>query len=222
MDKLLSLWAEDPAAILRLAFFTIGTILAIITLRKNTKSTQIGNLLSITQSHRDIWSKALEDEDLTAILSGDFDISDITRKQRMFINFIILHFASSFEAQKRGALIKAEQLRMDANSFFNLPAPNYIWKHQQKFQNSQFRNFVNDCIENGDKKTSLSLEAIRSFIKRKITPFPEGEYSIVKCSADGTKKWPVGEAYAQSSEAITCEVYPGQTVQGRFQIQHKK
>ncbi len=151
MDSLTKIWVNDPASIVKLILIAIGTLLAIVTIRRNTNSTKVSNLLAITQGHRDIWSKAMDDPDISKILNTEFDISSITPKQKMFINFIIMHFSASFEAEKKGALIEVEQLKLDARNFFNLPAPNHVWNNNQKFQNKRFRKFVNKCINSSNQ-----------------------------------------------------------------------
>lgn len=150
IDALASALVDKTMDVLRTTALIVGVSIAVWTFYRNTIATKVSNLFLITSSHREIWSKSLDDEEVQKCLDTAFNSENITFKQKRFIHFIILHFASCYKAQKMGSLFVEEQLRLDAHSFFNLPGPKYVWRQCEHLQNKAFKRFVNNCIDSPD------------------------------------------------------------------------
>jgi hypothetical protein len=72
----------------------------------------------------------------------DLDENPITDAERLFVLFLILHLASSFEATKHGMYFAEHGLRTDVREFFSMPIPLSVWKSVKKYQQPDFVAFV--------------------------------------------------------------------------------
>lgn len=145
--------AAPPAAfnwfpLFQTVFLVTGFLTATYTVYRTQRLAKVTNLLTITAGHRDIWSKILTNDLIEPVLyESGFDPTKLTAKQRTFVNFVILHLNATFEAARAGALVKVEQIALDAGTFFSLPGPGRIWEENKKYQNARFRDFVDRAIE---------------------------------------------------------------------------
>lgn len=125
-----------------------GLAFTAFSLRSETKTRRIANLLTITANHREVWKEFLNDPELARVLeaSADLEANPLTRKEEMFVNLVILHTSSAYYAMKDKVVIKLEGLRPDVAEFLSLPIPNTIWRTVKATQNEDFVNFVESCL----------------------------------------------------------------------------
>lgn len=128
-----------------------GLFFAAITLREDTKTRKVSNLLAITANHREVWQEFFTRPDLSRILDGTVDLRrrPIRPDEEVFVNMVILHLSSMYEALKGELVVKQEGLRRDAGSFFSLPIPKIVWERTKLVQNRDFVAFVEDCFRGG-------------------------------------------------------------------------
>ena len=127
----------------------IGSLLfTAVSLRSETKTRRIANLLTLTQSHRELWSEVFRDSDLARVLDASADLSKqpMTGDEAMFVNMVIQHLSSAYEAVKSGLVIKPEGLKQDIKMFFSLPIPRAMWEELKILQNDDFVRFVEECL----------------------------------------------------------------------------
>ena len=74
-----------------------------ISLRSDTKTQQITNLLAISASHRDIWKEMSHNPSLSRVLEASADISKqpISSSEEMFVGMVISHISSVYYAMQR-------------------------------------------------------------------------------------------------------------------------
>jgi hypothetical protein len=134
-----------------------GLLFTAFSLRSETKTRRIENLLILTQSHREIWAELFRDPDLARVLNPIPELSKkpLSRDESIFVNMVIQHLSSTFEALKTGLTIKSEGLKKDVGDFFSLPIPRTIWEKLKPLQNDDFVKFVDGCLDNA-KRSSLS------------------------------------------------------------------
>jgi hypothetical protein len=120
-----------------------------VSLRSETKVRRIGNLLTLTQNHRELWSALFRNPDLARVLDASPDLAknELTRDETIFVNMIIQHLSSAYEALKTGLTIKPEGLSQDVGEFFSLPIPRIIWEEIKSLQNDDFVAFVEECVK---------------------------------------------------------------------------
>ena len=116
-------------------------------LRSETKTRRIANLLSLTQGHRDIWRQLFAYPQLSRILdpNANADDSSVTREEEIFVNLVIQHLSVVFHAMRDELTIKPEGLRRDVWWFFSLPIPLAEWEKTKLLQNDKFVAFVEQC-----------------------------------------------------------------------------
>jgi hypothetical protein len=125
-----------------------GLAFTALALRADTKSRRVNNLLNVTQGHREIWTSFYARPELSRVLqnSVDLDKSPVTDEEALFLTFLILHLASSFYAMKSDLFISQDGLQKDIRWFFELPIPKLVWQKSKSFQNPDFVDFVEGCL----------------------------------------------------------------------------
>ncbi len=142
-------WLADNWFNLLSAVGVIGSLLfTAVSLRSETETRRVGNLLTLTQNHRKLWSEILRRPDLARVLDESADISKkpVTRDERIFVNMVIQHLSSSFQAMKKELTIKPEGASEDVAGFFSLPIPRAVWEQSKRLQNEDFVEFVDYCL----------------------------------------------------------------------------
>ena len=136
-----------------------------VSLRSETKARQIGNLLSLTQNHREIWSLPILEPGLNRVLDplSDLEAHPVTVEEKIFVNLVIQQLSSAFQALNRGLDVKIEKINEDVREFFSLPIPRAIWEKSRVFQNDDFVEFVERCMK---VPTKASMTACSSKPKR--------------------------------------------------------
>jgi hypothetical protein len=113
-----------------------------ISLHIDAKVRRIGNLFEVTKQHREIWTSLYSRPDLKRVLDSAADTKSISDEEELFVNFLILHLASSFRAAKAGMFMLPAELRSDISAFFSLPIPRAVWERMKRYQNREFVSFV--------------------------------------------------------------------------------
>jgi hypothetical protein len=116
-------------------------------LRSDTKTRRVANLLIITANHREIWKVFLDDKGLARVRAASVDLikQPVTDAERVFVTFVILHMSSVFYAMSDQLVVKLEGLRRDIAQFLSLPIPREVWEKIKVLQNDNFITFVESC-----------------------------------------------------------------------------
>ncbi len=124
-----------------------GLIFTAVSFRTDTKARRIGNLLKLTEQQREIWRELLHWPELSRVLdvAPDLQTESITQAEELFVNFLILHLNSAYQAVRAGMFSSPEGLKADVREFFSRPIPKAIWKKMKTFQNKKFTAFVESC-----------------------------------------------------------------------------
>jgi len=132
-------------------FSAIGIIAGLwftaFSLRSETKTRRIANLLTITANHREIWKEFLNNPKLARVRDAAADTAKqpVTDAERVFVTMIILHISSVYYAMKDELVVKLEGLRRDIAQFLSLPIPKAIWERMKVFQNEALVRFIEEC-----------------------------------------------------------------------------
>ena len=118
-----------------------------ISLRSETKNRRIGSLLSLTESHRELWAQIFEHPGLARILEVEVNLSKepMTVEESIYVGLAIQHLGSAYQALKAGIVIQQDGLCDDVKSFFSLPIPKAVWTSAKPLQNDDFVKFVESC-----------------------------------------------------------------------------
>ncbi len=141
-------WLANNSFNLLSAVGVIGSLwFTAISLRSETKTRRIANLLSITANHRELWKVYLTDKELARVrdASANTGKQPVTEAERIFVNFVIQHLSTVYYAMNDELLVKVEGMRRDIAQFLSLPIPREVWEKIKVLQNDDFVAFVEAC-----------------------------------------------------------------------------
>ena len=121
-----------------------------VSLHSETKTRRVANLLTITINYREIWKEFFSTPELARVIDPAANVAKkpVTPDEEFFVNTVISHTSSVYEALKDELLIKQEGLRRDVKSFFSLPVPKAVWTKVKLLQNQDFAAFIDSSLKN--------------------------------------------------------------------------
>jgi len=116
------------------------------------RARQVGNLIKLTDRHRDLWERMYSDPKLTRILESAADPGhfEVTSEEKIFVVFLILHLANTYYTVRSGFLKQPQGLAADIRRFFTLPIPMAVWESVRDLQDRAFVKFVERCLSERD------------------------------------------------------------------------
>ena len=120
-----------------------------VSLRSETKTRRIANLLAITANYREVWKEFFRSPELTRVIDPAADVAKqpVTPEEEMFVGLIISQMSSVYYATKDELLIKLEGSRRDMKLFFSLPVPKAVWTKSKLLQNQDFAAFIESSLK---------------------------------------------------------------------------
>ena len=121
-----------------------GLLFTAITVHADAQARRIGNLITLTQHHEEIWTHLYTRPELARVLDQtvNLKLALVTDEEKLFVNLLILHLNSAYHAMRVGMFIKPEGLQRDIQMFFSLPIPKTVWETTKQFQDEDFVRFV--------------------------------------------------------------------------------
>ena len=142
--------------LLQTASILVGVFTAVHSIRADTKERRIENLFTLTNAHREIWSKLYEREELSRVLvpKVNLQFEPISHEEELFIHILILHLRAAFKARDLGMQFDDDAVGADIRQFFTRTIPREVWERSKVFQDPQFVAFVDSCLktENESKR----------------------------------------------------------------------
>lgn len=110
----------------------------------DARARRMGNLIQLTQQHRDLWERLYVQPELARILdpAANPDLVPVTAEEEMFVIFLILHLSNTYYATRAGFFDKLRGLHKDIEQFFSLPIPRAVWEKVKDLQDESFVRFV--------------------------------------------------------------------------------
>ena len=120
-----------------------------VSLQSDTKTRRVANLLTITANYREVWRDFFHSPELARVIDPAVDVSQqpVTPAEEFFMNLVISHTSSTYEALKDELLTKQEGLRRDVGLFFSLPIPKAVWTKVKLLQNQDFAAFIDSSVD---------------------------------------------------------------------------
>jgi hypothetical protein len=131
-----------------------GLFLVSIAVILEARARRVGNLIRLTEQHRNLWERMCADPQLARILDPHADLSKtpVTAEEELFVIFIVLHLSSTYYAMRAGFFQKPRGLRQDIEQFFSLPIPHAVWLKVKDLQDEPFVRFVEKSRRTGSKE----------------------------------------------------------------------
>jgi hypothetical protein len=109
----------------------------------------VANLLAITANYREVWKEFFRSPELVRVIEPSADVAKqpVTPAEEFFVNMVISHTSSVYEALKHELVIKQEGLRRDVRLFFSLPVPKAVWTKTKLLQNQDFAAFIESSLK---------------------------------------------------------------------------
>ncbi len=126
-----------------------GFLFTAASLRSETKTRRVANLLTITINYREIWKEFFNTPELARVIDPAANVfkRPVTPDEEFFVNIVLAHTSSVYEALKDELLTKQEGLRRDVKSFFSLPIPKAVWHQTRLLQNQDFAAFIDSSLK---------------------------------------------------------------------------
>lgn len=121
-----------------------GLVFTTVTIRRDERSRQVGNLFQLTAQHRDIWVELFKQPELRRVLSAGADLvsQPVTDNEALFVGFLVLHLHMAHQAIRLGLMLPLDGLGADIRTFFANPIPRAVWLRLRRFQDAEFIAFV--------------------------------------------------------------------------------
>jgi hypothetical protein len=125
-----------------------GLFYSAIALSIDTKVRRTEVLLALTEAHRDIWERLIEQPDLARILDAAADLRLLppTPSERRFVLLVILHLGAVRMAIKEGAYGASPGMQEDLREFLALPIPRAVAMSALPYQAPEFQEFLHDLM----------------------------------------------------------------------------
>ena len=133
-----------------------GLLFTGIAVLLDARARRVGNLIQLTQQHRDLWERLYMQPELARILDPGANPAKlpVTAQEETFVIFLILHLSNTYYAMRAGFFQKLRGLRKDIERFFSLPIPRAVWEKVKDLQEETFVRFVEKSFASADSPIS--------------------------------------------------------------------
>jgi hypothetical protein len=147
---------QNWLALVQTAALGGGLLFTGIAIMLDASARRIGNLIQLSQQHRDLWERLYAQSELARILdpAADTAKSPVTVEEETFVLFLILHLNNTYYATRAGFYQKLPGLRKDIARFFSLPIPRAVWEKVKDLQDESFVRFVETSLAGQDSTAS--------------------------------------------------------------------
>ncbi len=106
-------------------------------------------ILALTEAHRDIWERLIEQPALARVLDAEVDlrIAPPTPAERRFVQLVILHLDTVRIAVKEGAYYDSPGMHDDLREFLALPIPRQVANSALPYQAPDFQQYLHALME---------------------------------------------------------------------------
>lgn len=113
-----------------------------VSLRSETKTRRIANLLVINGNYREIWRELFRRPELSRVLDASADVKaqPVTPEEELFINLVISRINRVFYTMDDDLVVKLEGSRKDMAEFFSRPVA-------KPLQNRDFAEFMESAMK---------------------------------------------------------------------------
>ena len=125
-----------------------GFVCAALSLQRDAQARRGGNLLAVTQAHRELWAEVYRRPELARVLDATVDLAGqpVSHEEDLFVRLIVVHLSTTWRLIHDGLPLSLEAVREDVRALFSLPIPREVWSRVREVQAPDFRAFVETCL----------------------------------------------------------------------------
>lgn len=125
-----------------------------VSLRSETKTRRISNLLTLTQNHRELWTELIHSPALRRVLDPTRNTvaKPPNLEEKYFVTLAIQHLHSAYRAMQTGLVTQPAGIKEDIRKIFSLPVPRAVWEQARPMQNQDFADFVDSALRTNEKQ----------------------------------------------------------------------
>ena len=126
-----------------------GLLYSAAALRMDTRVRRTEVILSLTEAHRDIWERLVEQPSLNRVLDAEANVhaQPPTPAERRFVQLVILHLATVRQAVKEKAYDPSPGMDEDIREFLTLPIPRTVAVAMLPFQAPDFQEYLHRLMD---------------------------------------------------------------------------
>jgi len=143
-EWLASNWLSIQAAAI------VGSLLFNVTiLRMDLRVRRTEVMLSLTESHREIWEQLIERPELSRVLEPDANVhtQPPTPSEKHFVQLVVNHVATVRQAVKEGAYRATRGMDQDIREFLALPIPRIVAGGMLPYQAPDFQEYLHGLMD---------------------------------------------------------------------------
>ena len=115
--------------------------------RQSVRVQRVQTLISLTQQHRSIWLKFFDSPKLKRIFTEKARSGKVpTADERLFVNLIFLHLASTLVAVKYGVIDKPAGADDDYRDILRFPIPRQVWNETKQFHDKETVRYIESLL----------------------------------------------------------------------------
>ena len=124
-----------------------GLLFTGFSFRQSVRVQRVQTLISLTQQHRSIWLKYFDSPKLKRIFNEKAHRGQVpTADERLFVNLIFLHLASTLIAVKYGIIEKPAGADDDYRDILRFPIPREVWNEAKHFHDQETVRYIESLI----------------------------------------------------------------------------
>lgn len=126
-----------------------GLLMSATALRMDTRVRRTEVVLRLTEAHRDIWEKLVEQPSLARVLDPEASLREAppSPAERRFVQLVILHLATVRQAVKERAYDASPGMDEDIRQFLALPIPRLVASAMLPYQAPDFQEYLHALME---------------------------------------------------------------------------
>lgn len=126
-----------------------GLLISAAALRMDTRVRRTEVILRLTEAHRDIWERLVEQPTLARVLEPGVSPSAAppSPAERRFVQLVILHLATVRQAVREGTYDASPGMDDDIREFLSLPIPRSVAESLVRFQPADFQDYLRRLME---------------------------------------------------------------------------
>jgi hypothetical protein len=162
-----NLWISNNwLALIQTGALAGGLLFTGVAILLDGRARSVGNLIQLTQQHRDLWERLYIQPELARILdpAANPTQSPVTAEEEMFVIFLILHLSNTYYAMRAGFVHKLDGLHRDIEQFFSLPIPRAVWENVKYMQDKSFVRFVEQSFATTGQSSSPNSSVFPSMM----------------------------------------------------------